>query len=50
MYIKLTLIVRDENGENRERDGPATRIADGVDDIFELRGNVHATIFGTRQR
>ena len=47
---KPTLIVRDENGENGERDGPAARIGHGIDDIFKLGRDIDAAIFGARQR
>lgn len=45
----LTLIVCDENGKDGERNGPAARVGDEVNDIFKLRRNVHAAVFDTRR-
>lgn len=43
------MIIGDENGKNGEGDSPAARVADGIDDVFELWRDVDAAILGTRQ-
>lgn len=45
-----TLIISYGYSEEREENGPSTRIGDGVNDILDLRRNVDVSILGIGQR
>ncbi len=50
MARQRTLVIGDEDGEERGDDGPRARVRDGIDDKLDLRRKVDGAILEARQR